>query len=880
MANIRRDHVRRLEANGIATLTKLAETPEARVEKVRPEIYAALHQQARLQADQIRTKEHRYELLLPEPARGFELLPRPSDGDVFLDLEADPYAGDGVTYLFGVATPDRQYRSWWAEDALQQERAFEEVVDFIVERRREHPGMHIYHYGAIEKSSFQRMSTEFGTREQEIDDLLRGHVFADLFTVVRQAMRISQPSYSLKKVEAFYFKREEEGVFEKGGPILAYEEWLETRDPATLQEIENYNREDCVSTVALRHWLLQLRAEAEAQFGKELPWFDRPPAEQSADAIDVAMQNDVLCSALLASVPPDLIAATDEQKARWLLAHLVHYHRREARPQWWWWFERLEMADEELIADSESIGGLTPATDVPPRKVKRSTIHTLRFPPQQHKIDDDAYDPATEKKINIARVDDANGIVEIRRSTSSTEPLPRALIPGQPFGTTKQRETIRRFAQSVIDHGFDGSPYRAAVDILLRRPIAGSAYLFVQGPPGSGKTTHGAEEIIRLLAEGRRVGVTSNSHKAIHNLLDAIEKRAAEEKVNFVGLKKSGTGEESEHTSAHITTSNDFDDFTDPQVQLVAGTSWLFADPRLDQTLDVVFIDEAGQMALANALVIATSARRVVLLGDPLQLAQVSQATHPGTSGASVLEHLLGSDATIPPERGKFLEHTFRMHPDVCRFVSEVVYDGRLEAAPECAAQRITPTVILSREDGEGSQPPNPSLSGTGLRFIPIDHTGNSQSAPEEANRIADEIDRLTGATVTDREGAMRKLRESDIMVVAPYNAQVRCITEVLRARGLGAVPVGTVDKFQGRQAEVVFFSMTTSSGDDLPRDIDFLFSRNRMNVAVSRARCLAVVVASPRLLDVACRTPEQMKLVNALCRFVEMATETRLERS
>ncbi|MGZ7032073.1 MAG: DEAD/DEAH box helicase, partial [Thermoanaerobaculia bacterium] len=245
----------------------------------------------------------------------------------------------------------------------------------------------------------------------------------------------------------------------------------------------------------------------------------------------------------------------------------------------------------------------------------------------------------------------------------------------------------------------------------------------------------------------------------------------------------------------------------------------------------------------------------VYLMGDPLQLAQVSQAPHPGTSGASVLEHLLGSDATIASDRGLFLAHTYRMHPDVCRFVSEVVYEGRLKSAEECACQRIDP-------------------HGTGLRFIAIEHEGNSQESPQEANRIADEIEMMLagGSLFTDSKGTTRPLTQHDIMVVAPYNVQVRCVTEVLKERGLGGVPVGTVDKFQGRQAAVVFFTMTTSSGDDLPRDIDFLFSRNRLNVAISRARCIAYVVANPRLLDVACRTPEQMQLVNALCRFVEMA--------
>jgi len=826
VANIRRDHVRRLEAHGITTLTKLGETPDAHIEKIRNDAYATLHHQARLQAAHKRTGEHRFELLTPEAGRGFELLPKPSPGDVFLDLEADPYAGEGITYLFGIATPDKQYHAWWAEDALQQKNAFEEVIDFINERRRAHPDMHIYHYTAAEPSALKRMSAEFGTRENEIDDYLRQHVFTDLYTIVRQAMRISQPKYSLKKLEAFYFKREEEGVFERGGPILAYEEWLESRDPAIRTSIENYNREDCVSTVELRDWLLTIRPE-------DTKWYDEPPAEQTQDAIEAEMQIDALAQALLAGVPPDLIDANEDEKARWLLANLLYYHRREARPQWWWYHERRQKSPEELIEDTEAIGGLQLATDIPPRKEKRSKIHTFRFPPQQYKLVDQGVDPETERTVQIIRIDEAAGLIEIKLGDKAD--MPAALIPPKPIPDKTIRNAVKRVARQLLQRESS-----AAIDILYRKPVADSRYLFVQGPPGAGKTYYGAHEIVKLLAEGKRVGVASNSHKAIHNLLDNVEKYAT---APYRGLKKSTADEGTEYDSRHIASSETIDDFLDPEINLIAGTAWLFANEKLEDTLDVVFIDEAGQVSLANALAIATSARRVILLGDPLQLAQVSQAPHPGTSGASVLEHLLGSDATIPPERGLFLDKTHRMHPDVCAFVSEVVYDGRLKSAPECAAQRVIP-------------------HGTGLRFIGVEHTGNSTESIEEANRVADEIADLLTGSVTQK----------DIMVVAPYNAQVRRVSEVLKKRGFGDVPVGTVDKFQGREAQVVFFTMATSSGDDLPRDIDFLFSRNRLNVAISRARCIAYVVASPRLLDVACRTPEQMQLVNALCRFVEMA--------
>jgi superfamily I DNA and/or RNA helicase len=370
---------------------------------------------------------------------------------------------------------------------------------------------------------------------------------------------------------------------------------------------------------------------------------------------------------------------------------------------------------------------------------------------------------------------------------------------------------------------------------LLAEDLEGS-YLFVQGPPGSGKTYRGARLIAHLLERGKRVGVASTSHKAIHNLLDEVERAGLAVK----GLKKcSERNPESIYTSAHIESETAIQPFLDPKMRLLAGTAWLFAREELDQQLDYLVIDEAGQVSLADALAMGTSARSLILLGDPMQLAQVREGTHPEGSGASVLEHLLNRHITVPEDRGLFLEHTRRMHPAVCGFVSETFYEGRLESDAICS-DRTTPF-------------------GTGLRYLPVEHSANRQSAPEEAAIVRDEVARLISAGVPEEE----------ILVVAAYNAQVRCLQDHLPA----GARIGTVDKFQGQEADVVFFSMASSSGEDIPRGLEFLFSPNRLNVAISRARCLAYVVGNPRLLEINCRSIAQMRLANALCRFVELAT-------
>ncbi|HKG43119.1 MAG TPA: ATP-binding protein, partial [Gaiellaceae bacterium] len=371
------------------------------------------------------------------------------------------------------------------------------------------------------------------------------------------------------------------------------------------------------------------------------------------------------------------------------------------------------------------------------------------------------------------------------------------------------------------------------------------SYLFVQGPPGTGKTWRGAAAAVALMQAGQRVGVTAQSHKAINKFLDDVVAHATRAGYEFRGVKKTSDYEGTRFEGSDLVENvPDARTVSGGDHRLVGATAWQFA--REDMRVDTLFIDEAGQMALADALAMATSARNVVLLGDPNQLPQVSQGALPPEVRASVLEHLL-DEPTVRPDRGLFLERTWRLRPELCRFVSETFYDGRLRA-----------------EEATGER----SLdAGNGLRFVGLRHSGNRQRSAEEAAWIAAEVERLLGSPFTD--GARtRALGVEDMLVVAPYNMQVRA----LRAAVPAGVRVGTVDKFQGQEAPVVFFSLTSSSGDEVPRGLEFLFSRNRFNVAISRAQCLAYVVASPALLVADAKTPEQMRLVNTVCRFAEAA--------
>jgi uncharacterized protein len=344
--------------------------------------------------------------------------------------------------------------------------------------------------------------------------------------------------------------------------------------------------------------------------------------------------------------------------------------------------------------------------------------------------------------------------------------------------------------------------------------------------------------------------VASNSHKAVDNLLCAVIDRAVEAGTDIKVAKKGGDEFVGLYSDRIYQTERNEDAqlFT---ASVVGGTAWLFSREDFDAGFDYLFVDEAGQVSVANIVAMATCATNVVLVGDPMQLPQPIQGAHPGESGLSALEYLLAGHNTVPMDRGIFLPISRRMHPDVCRFISDIVYEGRLANDEGAAYQKILSSFAHQ-------------LSGAHL--IEVSHTGNSQSSFEEVDAIRREIEQLVGKTFRDRDGNERYLKLSDILVVAPYNLQVNA----LKAGLPPGTRVGTVDKFQGQEAPVCLISMTSSSADEIPRGVDFLFSLNRINVAVSRAQVLSLVFASPRLLEVPCTKVEEMRLVNSLCALQE----------
>ncbi len=880
VAGISRNQRRALAARGMVTLEGLATvalpmTP--RPEGMSDAGLTRMHGQARMQLQGRRESRPVHELLAPiVEQRGLAALPEPSPGDLFFDLEGDPYAlTHGIEYLFGFADRAARYTGWWALGRAAEKHAFEQFIDLVMDRLQAHPGLHIYHFAPYEPTALKRLVGRYGTREDELDRLLRGKVFVDLHRVVRQALRASVESYSIKKLERFYgFERAVdlraasqalahfgawlelgagEGVDDTGAAVGA---GAETTDELR-REIACYNRDDCVSTLRLREWLEALRDDVFAE-GESVPRPAPESAEPSEPLKAKQIEIDALYARLLDDVPADAPLRNNEQQPRWLMAQLLEFHRREDKSMWWEYFRCLELSAEELIEDGATLGGLEYVGVV--GTVKRSELHRYRFPKQEHDLrpGNEAVDPVTQSSAgDIWDIDDAAGTIDLKRGKSSEVPHPRALIPYNDVKEEALRDSILRVGYAVADHGLgEANPYRCAVDLLLRHPPRDHSVLPIQGPPGSGKTFTAARMILEELAAGKRVGVSATSHKVIVNLLDAIVEEATKAGVAIRGIQKAK--EEQKCSSDCIVLAKSNDDvraaLDQGEVRLAAGTAWLWSAADMIDSVDVLFIDEAGQFSLANAIAVAPATKSLVLLGDPRQLEQPQQGVHPPGADVSALGHLLGGAQTLPADRGLFLDRTWRLHPAICAFTSEIFYAGRLQSRPELARQSV-----------RGPAP----LDGSGLRFVPVTHTGNTNESVEEADVIAALFNRLIHeCTWIDKKGEEHGIGLADILIVAPYNAQVTTIADRLPA----GARVGTVDKFQGQQAPVSIYSMATSSADDAPRGMEFLYSPNRLNVATSRARCLAIVVASPELFVPDCRTPEQMRLANAFCRFRELA--------
>jgi predicted RecB family nuclease len=912
VAGISRRQRRVLESQAVATLTSLARLPSPMPFTVKRgcEGYERIQQQARLQLESRGRVPPLYEIRPVEEGAGLSRLPEPSPGDVFLDLEGDPFATEGGReYLFGLVTVDANgepsYRSFWALAAHEERAAFEAVIDLIVQATRAHSGMHVYHYAPYEPSAFKRLMGRYATREDQLDELLRAERFVDLYAVVRHGVRAGVDRYSIKNLEPFYAFERSVALKDANRGLRIMEQGLEMQCPELVPQdardiVQAYNRDDCLSTLRLRNWLEELRTELEATGTPVL----RPLAKEGepSDKVDARAERvAALRDRLLVGVPEPREDRNTEQQARWLLAYMLDWHRREDKAGWWEYYRLCALPEEDLFEEPQAIAGLEHVKRVGPAigkhgKPTKSMIERYRYPVQEMEIEAGDELKLQDRKTTlgaVCKLDRAARTIDIVQSPKQASIHPSAAFAHRHVPSDAQENALYAIGDSIARRGSvsadPGTQDSVAQQLLLARPprlksaafvaranerasdfavrVAGEldeTVLAIQGPPGAGKTYTGARMICELIAQGKTVGITATSHKVIRNLLDAISKRAAETRTVVRLAHKAGEDEvATPASSVTLLHKNEtaLQALQDRDVQVLGATAWLWARPEFAQAVDVLFVDEAGQMSLANVLAISRAGKSLVLLGDPQQLDQPQKGTHPEGVNASALEHMLGEHQTIPADRGIFLSTTWRLAPAICQFTSELFYEGKLASKPGLEHQSLAGV---------------PGLDGSGLWFLDVHHDGNRNAAPEEVEAVRELIARLTapGAHWIDELGTPAQLSGRDILVVTPYNAQVTRLVESLDDCG---VSVGTVDKFQGQQAPVAIYSMATSRPEDAPRGMEFLYNPHRLNVATSRARCAAILVASPLLFEPECKTPRQMKLANALCRYREMARPVRL---
>lgn len=888
VAGIRTVQIKKLYASEVTSMATLAQSELARVPKMQDSTFATLKHQARLQIESKGLDKPKFDVIDPQPdGLGLNLLPPHSPLDVFFDMEGFPYVEGRLEYLFGATVLKEEapeFVEWWAHDNNEEKAAFEQFVDWCHGRWHEDPSMHVYHYAAYEKSALRRLMGKYGTKEKEVDALLRNEVFIDLYTIVKQGLRVGEPRYSLKNIEHLYRGKRSGDVANAGDSIVAYQNWLDNKDgdgwktSKILSEIRAYNIEDCDSTWQLATFL------REVQASKKITWKPTEIKNESESA-DAKRRGEAakLAKEMLVGIPADEADKTEDMKVRELLAYLLEFHWREAKPVFWAKFDRAEMTEEKLFEDPSCLAGLD-RDGTAPQSEKSSWLYSYKFNPDQDtKIDEGSscfFSHDLSLKITVASIDvDAGKVVLKRAKNKEAPPAHLSLIRDEFVSAKDIAESIFRTASAYMsgqklptaleDFLCKRAPkvtgwksgaliYSAidltesTVDVICRLE---NSTICIQGPPGSGKTYTAAKSIVELIKQGKTVGITSNSHKAIANLMDEVAANAPRT-LALRAVKIQSDGEDDHHKSLRIETKTPSKLFEigPEEYNLIGGTAWLFSKEESVGMVDYLFVDEAGQVSIANLVGMSPSADNLVLIGDQMQLSQPLQGTHPGESGKSILDYILQDHQVIPDDFGIFLGTTWRMHPDVCSFISGAVYEDRLHA------QAVTKNRLLEVPASLITT----ALKSSGVVFVPVLHDGNSQDSPEETIAIVDLVKNLQLCSMRNKDH-VRPITLEDILIVAPYNMQVRRLKSALP----GGVRIGSVDKFQGQEAPIVIVSMCSSSGDASSRGLEFIFSKNRLNVGISRAQSLAIVVGCPALARTHCRSVEQMELVNLFCRVM-----------
>lgn len=897
VAGIRKSQINELNKQSITTLKDFALTENLkRPDRGNFEIIVKRQLQAKIQYDGRISESLVHKIVLPiEEKRGFNRLPEPSPGDLYLDIEGDAFfPGGSLEYLFGIANYEEGkllYENFWAKNRLEEHRAFENVMEYILTRLKRFPNLSIYHYGAYEPSTVKRLAHRYAVAEQELDDMLRKEKFVDLYQITKEALIASVESYSLKDIEKFTSFVRKADLRQAAKARKLVESALQLKEfeklpLETVNLVSTYNEDDCLATEQLHKWI---EAKRQKLIEQGLPILrpilgEDPPSEE---LLRLEMQSKLLFESLTKNLPENRDQWQEEDHAKWLLANQLQYFRRENKSAWWEHFRLQKGEYEDLLSDRNAIAGLSFIKTISPGDCP---IQRYSFLEQEVSLKegDNLYiaNSFTKEKPygiscgKIVSIDNEKNFVDIKKSAETANIHPTAVHEYDIITIEKLWKAILSIASEVDFNGLSRTgDYFAAKDLLLKRkpqltnhqegtPVQegedlvkaacgialnlNRSILPIQGPPGTGKTFTGAKMIVELLKAKKKVGITAVSHRVITTLFEAISKEASQAGISVQFAHK---------VSEKMVMPEWVNQLKDKQkikkaieaTAVVGGTAWLWADDDLRGSLNYLFVDEAGQMSLSQVLAASRAAENIILLGDPQQLEQPQRGAHPENSGVAALTYLLDGETVMQKDKGLFLNVTRRINPAIAQFTSEIFYKGKLEALSELENQTI-----------QGGT----RFDGAGLFYVPAIHNSNQNRSIEEIQKIEAIVQELLlKGSWSNSKKKVAKIQEKDILVVAPYNAQVDALKEALPK-----IDIGTVDKFQGREAPVVIYSMASSTVQEAPRGINFLFSPNRLNVATSRAKCICILVASPILFEAECNSIEQMRWTNALCRFKEMA--------
>ena len=406
VANIRCSQSDKLRKADIQTMAALADMPKRdKIKGLSQEILSRLKSQALLQTQKSQTGQNQYQIIEAPEGKGFARLPKPQAGDVFFDMEGDPFFPKGLEYLFGVYCPLKGKsftKQFWGHNHKEEKESFNLFMDFIENHLKAYPEAFIYHYNHYEPTALKRLAGSYALREELLDNLLRQNKFIDLYLVVKESLRTSEPGYSLKNMETFYMENREDTVSTALDSIIIYNQWRETGPESLLKDIASYNATDCFSTWKLRDWLLKLKST-------DTPWFqnsyerDSKPLEQK----DWEKEYE--------HFQKRLSEVKEDKELTERLSSLLEFHKREEKVQWWNCFNRRDKGEEDLIEDRDCLGGLKLQKE--PERKGQSLIYSYTFPPQEHRMKtrDSVFNTATMKSAgSIVELNDSKRTVQIK----------------------------------------------------------------------------------------------------------------------------------------------------------------------------------------------------------------------------------------------------------------------------------------------------------------------------------------------------------------------------------------------------------------------------------------------------------------------------------